>query len=188
MATSTGTRSPSPKPTGRRCRSFYEGRTTDAAVKGASKMDDLFYRWFFDLTDDQRKTLQQRYATTAKVLEAPELIAAKAKDILRHYISTVMPDGFKGMIVATSREACLRYYQALNTARDELVAELDQHQPHLANGSGGSYDLDESFMTRHCGPGRSDPRPQVRAGHIRRPQRPATLHTVDRQAPPRAAY
>ena len=125
---------------------FYEGRTTDAAVKGASKMDDLFYRWFFDLTDNQRETLQRKYATTAKVLEAPELIAAKAKDILWHYIGTVMPDGFKGMIVATSREACLRYYQALNTARDELVAELEQHRSRLANGSGGSRDPDESFM------------------------------------------
>ena len=130
---------------------FYEGRTTDAAVKGASKMDDLFYRWFFDLTDDQRETLQRRYATTAKVLEAPELIAAKAKDILRHYIGTVMPDGFKGMIVATSREACLRYYQALNTARDELVAELEQHRPRLGNGSGGSRDPDESFMRAAAG-------------------------------------
>ena len=125
---------------------FYEGRTTDAAVRGASKMDDLFYRWFFDLTDDQRGTLQRKYATTAKVLEAPELIAAKARDVLRHYIGTVMPDGFKGMIVATSREACLRYYQALDTARDELVAELDQYRSRLANGSGGSLDPDESFM------------------------------------------
>ena len=125
---------------------FYEGRTTDAAVRGASKMDDLFYRWFFDLTDDQRRTLQRRYATTAKVLEAPELIAAKAKDILRHYVGTVMPDGFKGMIVATSREACLRYYQALNMARDELVAELDRYRSCLTNGSGGSYDPDRAFM------------------------------------------
>ena len=125
---------------------FYEGRTTDAAVKGASKMDDLFYQWFFDLTSDQRETLQRRYATTAKVLEAPELIAAKAKDILRHYIGTVMPDGFKGMIVATSREACLRYYQALNTARDELVAELEQQRTDLLNGSGGLLDPDEAFM------------------------------------------
>ena len=130
---------------------LYEGRTTDAAVKGASKMDDLFYRWFFDLTDDQRETLQRKYATTAKVLEAPELIAAKAKDILRHYIGTVMPDGFKGMIVATSREACLRYYQALNTARDDLVAELDQYRSRLANGSGGSRDPDESFMRAASG-------------------------------------
>ena len=133
---------------------FYEGRTTDAAVKGASKMDDLFYRWFFDLTDDQRETLQRKYAITAKVLEAPELIAAKAKDILRHYISTVMPDGFKGMIVATSREACLRYYQALNTARDELVAKLDQQRSRPTNGSGGLYDPDGSFM--HAAAGQVD--------------------------------
>ena len=125
---------------------FYEGRTTDAAVRGASRMDDLFYRWFFDLTDDQRATLQRKYATTSKVLEAPELIAAKAKDILRHYIGAVMPDGFKGMIVATSRKACLRYYQALNAARDELIAELDEYRSRLTNGSRGSHDPGESFM------------------------------------------
>ena len=45
-----------------------------------------------------------------------------------------MPDGFKGMIVATSREACLRYHEALRVARDELVAEarsagLGNHDP-----------------------------------------------------------
>ena len=50
---------------------FYEGRTTDAAVRGASKMDDLFFRWFRDLGDDERKILQHRYATAAQVLEAP---------------------------------------------------------------------------------------------------------------------
>ena len=133
---------------------FYEGRTTDAAVKGASRMDDLFFRWFRDLTDDQRETLQQRYATAAQVLEAPELISAKAKDILRHYISTVMPGGFKGMIVATSREACLRYHDALNKARDELLAALEQPHPELPDGSGASLDPDESF--RRCAAGRID--------------------------------
>ncbi|MDE0235977.1 MAG: DEAD/DEAH box helicase family protein, partial [bacterium] len=127
---------------------FYEGRTTDAAVSGASKMDEVFFRWFRDLTEHQREILQKKYATTAQVLEAPELIAAKAKDILRHYIATVMPDGFKGMIVATSREACLRYYDALNTARDELVVELDQRGNKLKGQSTylGHLDLEESFL------------------------------------------
>ena len=114
---------------------FYEGRTTDAAVKGASRMDTVFYRWFSALTDDQRQTLQRKYATAAQVLEAPELIEAKAKDILRHYISTVMPDGFKGMIVATSREACLRYFKALNKARDELIEEIERKDPDQFDGS-----------------------------------------------------
>ena len=119
---------------------FYEGRITDAAVRGASKMDDLFFRWFRDLSDDQRKTLQHRYATAAQVLEAPELIAAKAKDILRHYIATVMPDGFKGMIVATSREACLRYRRALLATRDELVDEIEQHRSDLVDRPGDPLD------------------------------------------------
>ena len=130
---------------------FYEGRTTDAAVRGASRLDDLFFRWFRDLSDDQRKTLQHRYATAAQVLEAPELIAAKAKDILRHYIATVMPDGFKGMIVATSREACLRYHRALTTARDELVAELEQRQSDLPDRPGDQFDPDESFLCAAAG-------------------------------------
>ena len=104
---------------------YYEGKTTEAAVAGASKMDDVFFRWFAELTDQQREILQTKYATTAQVLEAPEMIAAKARDILRHYVSTVMPDGFKAMIVATSRKACIRYYDALNDARDELVAEIE---------------------------------------------------------------
>ena len=125
---------------------LYEGRTTEAAVRGASRMDDLFYRWFADLTEAQREILQQKYATAKDVLAAPELIAAKARDILRHYIDTVMPDGFKGMIVATSREACLRYHAALNGARDELVAELDRRRDDLLGRPGDSLDADESFM------------------------------------------
>ena len=123
---------------------FYEGRTTDAAVKGASRMDDLFMRWFDGLTDGQRRILQQRYATAAQVVEAPELIEAKAKDMLRHYVATVMPDGFKAMVVATSREACLRYHKALVAARDELVAELEQAASGLSGA--GDLDADEPFL------------------------------------------
>jgi type I restriction enzyme R subunit len=130
---------------------FYEGKTTDAAVAGASKMDDVFARWFSGLTDDQRELLQKKYATTAQVLEAPEMIAAKARDILRHYVSTVMPDGFKGMIVATSRKACLRYFDAINVARDELVTEIEAF---LAEDDGRPYDqldVEEQFLRNAAG-------------------------------------
>ena len=125
---------------------LYEGRTTDAAVKGASRMDEVFYRWFADLTENQRETLQRKYATVGQVLEAPELIEAKARDVLRHYVSTVMPDGFKGMVVATSRKACLRYRKAFNKARDELIREIERKLPHPANGSGPTTDNEESFL------------------------------------------
>ena len=125
---------------------FYEGRTTDAAVKGASRMDEVFYRWFADLTESQRETLQRKYATVGQVLEAPELIEAKARNILRHYVSTVMPDALKGMVVAASRKACVRYRDAFNKARDELIREIEQRQLHPTNGSGPTTDPEESFL------------------------------------------
>ena len=125
---------------------LYEGRTTDAAVKGASRMDEVFFRWFADLTESQRETLQRKYATVGQVLEAPELIEAKARDILRHYVSTVMPDGLKGMVVATSRKACVRYRAAFNKARDEFIREIERKQLHPTNGFGPTTDPEESFL------------------------------------------
>ena len=125
---------------------LYEGRTTDAAVKGASRMDEVFYRWFADLTESQRETLQRKYATVGQVLEAPELIEAKARDILRHYVSTVMPDGLKGMVVATSRKACVRYREAFDKARNELVREIEQRQLHPTKGPGPTPDPEESLL------------------------------------------
>ena len=123
----------------------YEGRTTDAAVAGASKMDDVFFQWFSELSDGDRDTLQRRYATADRVLEAPQLIEAKARDMVRHYAGTAMPDGFKGMVIAVSRRACTLYFEALNRARDELVAELIEY---AASGRGGSrsLDADELFL------------------------------------------
>ena len=122
----------------------YEGRTTDAAVSGASKMDDLFFQWFSELSDEERDTLQRQYATAIRVLEAPRLIEAKARDMVRHYVGTAMPDGFKGMVIAVSRRACALYFEALNRARDELVDELVEY---AASGrSAGVLDADDLFQ------------------------------------------
>ena len=65
------------------------------------------------------------YATTGNVLEAVNMIAAKAEDMLRHYVDSVLPNGFKAQLVATSRLAAIRYVAALDEARDRLVERLD---------------------------------------------------------------
>ena len=64
------------------------------------------------------------------MLESPQLIAAKARDILRNYTNTVMPDGFKDTVVATSRKACMRSREALVGARHDLVAEIERRRFH----------------------------------------------------------
>lgn len=104
---------------------LYEGRTAKGAVLGGSDLDELFEDMFADHSDTQIESLKKRWATTGVVLEAPKLIAAKAKSMLWHYVTTVLPGGFKAQAAATSRLATVRYREALLTARDELVAEIE---------------------------------------------------------------
>lgn len=110
---------------------LYEGRTAKGAVAGGSDLDELFEDMFADLTDAELEKLKERYATTGLVIEAPKLIAAKAKSMLWHYVSTVMPNGFKVQVAASSRLATVRYREALLAARDDLVAQIEKLPDHL---------------------------------------------------------
>ncbi|MFN8119344.1 MAG: HsdR family type I site-specific deoxyribonuclease [Micropruina glycogenica] len=122
---------------------FYEGRTAKGAVAGGSDLDELFEDMFAEHTTEEVEKLKARYATTGAVLEAPKLIAAKAKSILWHYVSTVLPGGFKAQLSATSRLATVRYREALLTARDELVAQIERLPEYLVRGAeDGSLDID----------------------------------------------
>jgi type I restriction enzyme R subunit len=51
--------------------------------------------------------------------------------MLRHYVSVVLPEGFKAQVVATSRQAAVTYQQKLEQARWQLVAELEALHPSL---------------------------------------------------------
>ncbi|MCZ4120802.1 type I restriction endonuclease subunit R [Streptomyces sp. H39-S7] len=107
----------------------YEGRIATAAIVDAEDLDDAFASYFPELTEEEYDKLQQRYATTSDVLSADSLILKKARDMLAHYVSNVMPNGFKGQVVAHSRKVAVRYRDALLQARDELVAEAERLSP-----------------------------------------------------------
>ena len=65
------------------------------------------------------------------MLEAPLLIEQKARDMMRHYASVVLPEGFKAQVVATSRQAAVTYHEKLEQARQQLVTELEALPPTL---------------------------------------------------------
>jgi type I restriction enzyme R subunit len=104
---------------------LYEGRTADAFVKDAPGLDQLFEDMFRDYTPQELAVIKARYATEGDVLEAPLLIEQKARDMLRHYVGVVLPEGFKAQVVATSRAAAVRYHAKLEQARQELVAAVE---------------------------------------------------------------
>jgi type I restriction enzyme R subunit len=104
---------------------LYEGRTADGQVQDKNGLDELFADMFRDYTPGELALIKAKYATEGDVLEAPMLIAEKARDMMHHYASVVLPEGFKAQVVATSREAAMTYLGKLEKARLELVTELE---------------------------------------------------------------
>jgi type I restriction enzyme R subunit len=104
---------------------LYEGRTTAMGVNSDLTLDQMFEDMLAEYTPEQREAIRLKYATPGSVLEAPALIGAKARDMLRHYVENILPNGFKAQVAATSRRATLLYRHAFYAARDELVAALE---------------------------------------------------------------
>lgn len=57
------------------------------------------------------------------VVESEDRIDEIAKDLLKHYKEQILPNGFKAQIVCVSREACVKYYDALNRHMKEILGE-----------------------------------------------------------------
>lgn len=102
---------------------LYEGRTANGAIKDGASLDELFEDLFRQQTPEELEAIKQKYATKGHIFDAPALIADKARDILRHYVTNILPNGYKAQVVAYSRLAAIRYFDALRAARDELLAE-----------------------------------------------------------------
>ncbi|TKD31045.1 type I restriction endonuclease subunit R [Azotobacter chroococcum] len=108
---------------------LYEGRTANGAVKDGASLDELFEDMFREYSAEELEAIRQKYATKGNILEAPALIVDKARDILRHYVTNILPNGYKAQVVAYSRLAAIRYFAALQAARDELLAEAEALPP-----------------------------------------------------------
>lgn len=108
---------------------LYEGRTGEGAVADGRDLDQLFEDLFQDRRPDELEAIKRKYATRGAIFEAEQLIAAKARDMLRHYVANILPNGLKAQVVAYSRQAAIRYQAAFVAAREELVAEAEALDP-----------------------------------------------------------
>lgn len=104
---------------------LYEGRTAQGAVKDGASLDELFEDLFRARSEEELEAIKAKYATKGHVFEAPELIREKARDILRHYVTNILPNGYKAQIVAYSRLAATRYLDALIAARIDLLRDAE---------------------------------------------------------------
>lgn len=110
----------------------YEGRTHKAKVTDSKGMDTMFKDVFHDYTLPERLQIMGAGGRRS-YLEADDTIKAKAKDMVAHYLAHVFPNGYKAQIVATSREAAVRYKKHVDAAIEASIADLEKANPLKVN-------------------------------------------------------
>lgn len=101
----------------------YEGKTHDAGVDDQANADKKFQDVFKDYNVAEQVEILA-YGTRRAYLESQETINDKAKDMLKHYVEQVVPNGYKAQVVCVSKEAAHRYRLAFDTAISEMIEEL----------------------------------------------------------------
>ena len=107
----------------------YEGRTHNAEVPDTEGMDAAFADVFSDYDLDERLQILG-YGSREAYLEAEPTIADKAEDMVEHYLNHVFPNGYKAQVVATSREAAVRYKKHVDAALAGAIARLEEANPY----------------------------------------------------------
>ena len=92
-------------------------------------------------SDEEKAAIQRKYGTELAVLEAPQRIRWVCIDLLKHYKEHIAPNGFKAMIVTSSRRAAVLYKETL----DELGAPPSEC---IISGNHN----DETFFTPYTDP------------------------------------
>lgn len=90
-----------------------------------------------DLTEDERRLVEQRVQAWKVFLKHEDRIEVLANDIAEDFKSVVEPQGFKAQVVACDKEACVLYY-------NELIKYFDRSELTVIF-STGNYDEGEKY-------------------------------------------
>ena len=92
---------------------FYEMRQSRDRVEG-DDLDDAFDRVFAHLSEEERSLVRRKYGTRELIAGAPHRIERICQDLLEHYRTAILPNGFKAQVVACSRDAAVTYKETLD--------------------------------------------------------------------------
>lgn len=106
---------------------IYVGKTSNDTIKNKQAFDSNFEDMFKDRTKEETEAIKQRYGTMQAYLENSERIKKIATDLVNHYITEILPDGYKAMVVASSVLAAARYQKHIIEAIKERIA-IEENQ------------------------------------------------------------
>lgn len=102
----------------------YIGRVSKDKLDDKEAFDTEFEDMFEQRTQAEKEEIQRRYGTFIAYLESKDRIAKIAKNIIDHYYSDILVNGFKAQVVASSIIAAVRYKYEIEIAINNKIAEL----------------------------------------------------------------
>ena len=109
---------------------IYEGMTSKDTIKNKGEFDSKFEDLFADLSKEQIELIKKKYGTKGDILEAPKRIEAIAKNMVEHYITNILPNGYKAQVVTSSRKAAIIYNKALIEALKDYYEAMNDDEPY----------------------------------------------------------
>jgi type I restriction enzyme R subunit len=110
----------------------FESRMANLQIVGAS-IEKLLRALFPEASIRELAEIKRRYATINTILSAPRRIERIAMDIVEHYASKILPNGFKAQIVAVDKKTAVMYKNALDKIIDPawstVVITVDNDDP-----------------------------------------------------------
>jgi type I restriction enzyme R subunit len=101
----------------------FEARLVELHVDQQA-IDEAYAQISGHLSEEDQANLAKMAANMAVLVKAPSRVRRIVQDIVQHYQSRVAPNGFKAMIVAFDREACLLYKQAIDEVLPAQASEI----------------------------------------------------------------
>lgn len=103
---------------------LYEGRTADAALNDKHGFETQFENLFQERSEEELLAIKKKYGATGDILEAEQRIDAIARDMVKHYLEHIFPNGFKAQVVCHSKRAAVRYQAAIHKALADTIETL----------------------------------------------------------------
>tara|TARA_R110002073_G_scaffold312586_4_gene484122 strand:+ start:22684 stop:26031 length:3348 start_codon:yes stop_codon:yes gene_type:complete len=104
---------------------IYIGKTTNDKIKSKEAFDAEFEDVFKKQTREEKEYIQKNYGTMQAYLENMDRLRKIAKNLVKHYVDDILPNGFKAMVVGSSIMAAARYQFLIDEALKERV-ELEK--------------------------------------------------------------
>ena len=106
----------------------YIGKVVTSELDDSKGFAKAFEELFNARTEEERLEIMKRYGGMEAYLESTERVKRISEDLFQHYVTEVLPNGFKAMVVSSSIIAAARYAIQIRKQIEKYLA-IEESKP-----------------------------------------------------------